>query len=181
MDKSIIRAEIKEQKRNLSKEQILELSHSCIQKLNELECMEKYDVICPYVSYNQEVFTWDLIKQLLMDNKKIAVPKVIDDEMEFYYIHQFSDLAPGAYGILEPDTRQVMNEKNALIIMPGLAFDEKKNRIGYGGGFYDKYLERHPGLFKVALAYDFQIHKKLETEQFDIRPDIIVTDKRVIG
>ena len=74
-----------------------------------------------------------------------------------------------------------MNEKNALIIMPGLAFDEKKNRIGYGGGFYDKYLERHPGLFKVALAYDFQIYKKLETEQFDIRPDIIVTDKRVIG
>lgn len=181
MNKSIIRAEIKEQKRQLSKEQILELSHSCIQKLNELECMEKYDIICPYVSYNQEVFTWDFIKQLLKTDKKVAVPKVCGDEMEFYYIHQFSDLVPGAYGILEPDTKELMKEPDALMIMPGLAFDEEKNRIGYGGGFYDKYLEVHPDFFKVALAYDFQIYKKLDTNQFDIRPDIIVTDKRVIG
>ncbi|MBQ4522614.1 MAG: 5-formyltetrahydrofolate cyclo-ligase [Lachnospiraceae bacterium] len=180
MDKSIIRAEIKEQKRQLSKEQILELSHFCIQKLNELECMEKYDVICPYVSYNQEVFTWDFIKQLRKDNKKVAVPKVCGDEMEFYYIRQFSDLVPGAYGILEPDTRLLMTEQKALIIMPGLAFDEEKNRIGYGGGFYDKYLEKHPDFFKVALAYEFQIYQKLNTEQFDLKPDIIVTDKRVI-
>ena len=89
-------------------------------------------------------------------------------------------MVPGAYGILEPDTKDLMKEQKALILMPGLAFDEEKNRIGYGGGFYDKYLEKHPDFFKVALPYDFQIYKKLNTEQFDIKPDIIVTDQRVI-
>lgn len=180
MDKSTIRTEIKKRKRALSKEHILELSHSCLKRLMVLDCMSNYDIICPYVSYNQEVFTWDFIKQLLRENKKVAVPKVCGDEMEFYYINRFSDLVSGAYGILEPDTKDLMKEQKALILMPGLAFDEEKNRIGYGGGFYDKYLAKHPDFFKVALAYDFQIYKKLNTEQFDIKPDIIVTDQRVI-
>ncbi|MBQ3513737.1 MAG: 5-formyltetrahydrofolate cyclo-ligase [Lachnospiraceae bacterium] len=181
MDKATIRTQIKQRKRQLSKEEILELSHACIKSLMELDCISNYDIICPYVSYNQEVATWDFIKQLLKEGKKVAVPKVIGDEMEFFYIHQFSDLLPGAYGILEPSSGQTLQEPKALVIMPGLAFDKEKNRIGYGGGFYDKYLEKHPDFLKVALAYDFQIYEKLDVEQFDIKPDIIVTDKRVIG
>lgn len=180
LDKSTIRTKIRQQKRALNKEEILTLSKACIKKLLELDVIKNYDVICPYVSYNQEVATWDLIKQLLHMKKRVAVPKVLGTEMEFYYIKQFSDLCPGAYGILEPVMEQILEEPKALVIMPGLAFDEKKNRIGYGGGFYDKYLEKHKDYFKVALAYEFQIFETLEVEQFDIKPDIIVTDKRVI-
>lgn len=181
MDKNSIRIQIKEQKRKLSKDEIAYFSDACIKRLFTLDCLQESNVICPYVSYNQEVYTWDFIKQLLKGNKKVALPKVCGEEMDFYYIRQFSDLVPGAYGILEPDTKEIMKEEKALLIMPGLAFDEEKNRIGYGGGFYDRYLAKHPHLFKIALAYEFQIYRKLEVETFDIKPDLIVTEKRIIG
>ena len=167
-------------KRQLDQDKILELSDSCIKRLIDLNVISNYEVVCPYVSYNQELATLDFIKYLLQEKKRVAVPKIIGTEMEFCLIHSFSDLKPGAYGILEPENTEILKESEALIIMPGLAFDQEKNRIGYGGGYYDKYLKKHKEYYKIALAYDFQIFESIETEDFDIKPDIIVTDKRVI-
>ena len=65
--------------------------------------------------------------------------------------------------------------------MPGVAFDEERHRIGYGGGFYDRFLEAHPKLSRVALAFEFQVKKEVPYETFDICPEKIVTEKRVIG
>ena len=69
--------------------------------------------------------------------------------------------------------------KDGLLIMPGVAFDEECRRIGYGGGFYDKYLEKHPGLYAIAIAFELQMYRELPCEEHDIRPEKIITEKQV--
>lgn len=122
-----------------------------------------------YLPYNQEVRTWRIIERALSDGKRVAVPKVYGDVMRFLWLDDVSRLAPGAYGIPEPTYDEPeADDDHALILMPGLAFDPQGHRIGYGGGFYDKYLETHPEHTLVALCYPFQLLDQLETEPHDI-------------
>ena len=93
---------------------------------------------------NQWRKTWKL-------GKSVWFPRVEGSEMNFYLAEQKEDLQPGAYGILEPTGEYKADGYDGLLIMPGVAFDEECHRIGYGGGFYDKYLEKHSDLHTIAL------------------------------
>lgn len=139
--------------------------------------------IFTYVSYNQEVDTFSIITEALKQNKKVAVPKVDGKDIAFYYISSLSDLAPGYQQILEPTTAKLAYPSDEIcMIMPGLAFDFNGNRLGYGGGFYDRYMERFEDIpyQKIALAYDFQLMDAIPTQLFDQRIDQIVTPTRHI-
>ena len=166
----------------MEKEEIKDLSHEiAVRFLDSKEYMEA-TVICPYVAYNQEVITDEIIKDAWKKGKKVAVPKVLGDYMEFFYITDFNQLEEGYFNIPEPTTTDIADESNVLIVMPGIAFDPGHNRIGYGGGFYDKYLANHPKttFTKVALTYDFQILPHLETEDHDYKVDSIVTPTKIL-
>lgn len=148
---------------------------------------EKYKnakTIFIYVNMSDEVNTIEIIKFMLKDGKRVAVPKVITGlkAMEALEIRDFSDLSEsGVFGILEP-TMEAKNISNKIdiSIVPGLAFDCKKRRLGYGGGFYDKFFEKYPYSTKIALCYEYQILDEIEVEIFDKEMDIIITEKRVI-
>ena len=99
--------------------------------------------------------------------------------MNFYLVESKDDLQPGAYGILEPTGNHIADGEDGLLIMPGVAFDEECHRIGYGGGFYDRFLEKHPDIIRLAVAFDFQILDLVPTEPTDICPQIIVTQSKV--
>ena len=95
--------------------------------------------------------------------------------MEFIYLDDLSAVANNSYGIPEPVADEpVARDKDALVLMPGLAFDKMGHRVGYGGGYYDRYLAAEPGHPLVALCYDFQMFDKLETEEFDIPVDMVL-------
>ncbi|MCI9080202.1 MAG: 5-formyltetrahydrofolate cyclo-ligase [Lachnospiraceae bacterium] len=135
-----------------------------------------------YVSYGTEADTRYLIEKLLQQHKHmVAAPRVNGKEMDFYEIKEMADLKPGFNGIPEPVTGQLVTKCNGIMFMPGLVFDKFHGRIGYGGGYYDRYLSRHKNdnIFKVALAYDFQVLKTEEIimEAHDIKPDIIITER----
>lgn len=135
-----------------------------------------------YVSYGSEVDTKKIINIALKENKNIFVPKIKEDltSMEAIRINSLEDLVEGKYGILEPKTFEDKIDKNKLdaIIMPGAVFDITGSRIGYGGGYYDKYLSDIASKKnKIALAYEFQVVEKLQCEIHDIKVDYIVTDK----
>lgn len=135
-----------------------------------------------YVSYGSEADTTYLIEKLLQQQRhRVAVPCVNGKEMDFYGIKEMADLKPGFNGIPEPVPLQPVTECNGIMFMPGLVFDKYHGRIGYGGGYYDRYLSRHrnDNIFKVAIAYDFQVLKTEEIimEAHDIKPDIIITEK----
>lgn len=137
--------------------------------------------IYTYVDYNREAGTRKIIETAFAQGKNVWVPKVTGKTMHFYRIESLTELRPGTCGIPEPAGGGPMDGSGAgLMLMPGVAFDEKRHRVGYGGGYYDRYLVSHPGLRKMALAFEFQILRSVPYEEYDIRPEIVVTEKRMI-
>jgi 5-formyltetrahydrofolate cyclo-ligase len=96
--------------------------------------------------------------------------------MRFIYLEDLNAVAPGRRGIPEPIADgPVADDPAALVLMPGLAFDRQGRRIGYGGGFYDRFLAREPDHPTVALCYDFQLFSHLETDSHDIPVDLVLS------
>ncbi|MDI6727531.1 MAG: 5-formyltetrahydrofolate cyclo-ligase [Thermodesulfovibrionales bacterium] len=174
-----IREEIRKDKDREIKERLLALS--------EFKASHK---ILLYASFRSEVDTFDLLKYCVAHGKVVVLPKVDkqDNELKLYEIKDTGELISGYLGISEPDVPEdrLMNvEHMDLILVPGVAFDEKCNRLGYGKGFYDKLLSgvrgqgsRVKGL--IAMAYEEQIVEALPSEPHDIKMDKIITDKRII-
>lgn len=183
MDKKTARKIIREKKKQLTLEEIQKKSSVIVEKLTRESCFLQAETLYCYVSYNQEVMTKPLITQALAAGKRVAVPKVMGKEIEFIYLNSLEELIPGYQGIEEPSGTEIAKEEKILMIMPGLAFDENRNRVGYGGGFYDRYLEKYQNtcFVKVAVAFDFQVLSELEMEPCDKRVDFIVTEARKIG
>lgn len=136
-----------------------------------------------YVSMNNEVSTIKMIKTALIDGKSVAVPKVnsFKKEMFFSRIINLEELEVGHFNVLEPKEefiRPVEANKNTIILVPGAVFDINKNRIGYGGGYYDRYLRKYKNISKtIGLAYSFQVIDKIPSNEYDIPVDLIVTEK----
>jgi 5-formyltetrahydrofolate cyclo-ligase len=169
MDKKELRRQIRELKRAMTEGQIEEKSR----RLGELFCRSELyrnaKTIYGYLPYNQEVRTVPMLEQAMKDGKRVAVPKVYGDEMKFILMEDPSAVEKGYAGIPEPVADEpVACDERALVLMPGLAFDPQGHRIGYGGGFYDKFLAKEPNHPTLALCYDFQMLQELETEEFDI-------------
>ena len=112
-------------------------------------------------------------------NSKIPLRVMKTEESVFYKLTDFARLEPGYFGIPEPVSGEIVNWSKALMIMPGVAFDRANHRVGYGGGFYDRYLEKHPQLERVAIAFSFQMLPEVPTEPTDICPQIIVTEEEI--
>lgn len=180
MTKKEARAFVKEYKKRMTVQQISELSKRITAKIIELKEFKEAEYIFTYVNYNQEVETIPLIKYCLETGKKVLVPKVYGSVMHFHEISSLSELKPGKYGILEPDNDNISNQKSGFMVMPGLAFDRRLNRAGYGGGFYDKYLSDKKEIYKAAAAFQFQLVDSIETESYDLRPNMIVTEQEII-
>ena len=144
-----------------------------------------YKNIMIFVSFRNEIYTHDLIKNLLKVKKTNIFVPYIDksvDEMKISHITNYeTDLEPGVFGILEPKEklRNSNNFKNNLdlIIVPGLVYSKKGYRIGYGGGYYDKFLSSIPeNIKKVGIVYSNLVVDKLPINKYDIPVDLIITD-----
>ena len=145
--------------------------------------VKKAETIFLYTSYKNEVGTKKLIQKLLSMGKKVALPRVREKEMDFFLIRSWEELVLGYQGILEPDGagQIVVPTKNDVMLLPGVVFDHKGNRIGYGGGYYDKYLDQQkenlPCL--IGLGYEMQLFSDIiPTEPQDKSLDFIVTEKK---
>ena len=175
MDKKTLRTQIREQKRAMTPEQIEKASRALTEQFLALEVYRNAKTLYGYLPYNQEVRTVPILARALADGKQVAVPKVYGDEMRFIYMDDLSQVAEGYAGIPEPIADgPVADDPTALVLMPGLAFDREGRRIGYGGGFYDRFLSeesRHP---TVALCYEFQMVEQVPTEEFDKRVDCVL-------
>lgn len=145
------------------------IEHQLFQNAQSIYC---------YINCKREVITTGIINAAWAMNKRVAVPKVEGTNMNFYYIQDFTDLSLGYFRILEPTTTQEAEDDNALLIMPLLAFDTQCNRLGYGGGFYDRYLKEHPQYDTIAIAYELQRVPCIPTEGHDLKPKMIITEGR---
>ncbi len=184
--KDLIRKALLKKRDVLSSDERLEKSEKIVSRLLDLFEIIKAESIFIYVSFRSEVDTHMLIESFLEKDQKVFVP-FTDMEKKTLIPSMIKsvkkDLAPGALGILEPPFQQLRPmplDKIDIIIMPGAAFTEKGYRIGYGGGFYDRYLkENHTKSY--ALAFDFQLVDAVPFDpEFDMKVDYIVTEKRLL-
>ena len=178
-EKKEIRKKIFKARKEHSDEWIQEKSRMITGKLTVLPEYQRAERIMAYADYNHEVMTRYIIEEAWKAGKEVAVPKVVGKDMIFYRLTDFSQLEPGYFGIPEPVRGEIVKWEDALMVMPGVAFDPENNRVGYGGGFYDRFLEKHPDITRLAVAFDFQILDLVPTEPTDICPQIIVTQSKV--
>lgn len=175
MDKKELRRTIRERKRAMTEEEIVSRSKKLGELFAQSEAYKAAKTIYGYLPYNQEVRTVPMLEQALKDGKRVAVPKVYGDEMKFLYLDDLSQVEKGYAGIPEPIADEpVADDDTALVLMPGLAFDPQGHRIGYGGGFYDKFLAAEPNHPTLALCYEFQMLPRLDTEEHDIPVDTVL-------
>ncbi|MGG7142133.1 5-formyltetrahydrofolate cyclo-ligase [Clostridium nigeriense] len=154
--------------------------------LNEListDLYKKAKSIFIYLSFGSEIDTNKIINKALEDKKEVYIPKIykFDKSMKAIRLNSFKDLKKNTMGILEPidDSNFIEKENIDLIIVPGVVFDFKGNRIGYGGGYYDRYLEPIKEFKnKMVLAYDLQIVDFIEQEDHDVTFDYIITNTK---
>ena len=175
MDKKELRRTIRDRKRAMTEEEITQRSARLGALFAQSDAYKAANTIYGYLPYNQEVRTVPMLEQALRDGKRVAVPKVYGEEMKFLYLDDLTQVAKGYAGIPEPIADEpVADDKTALVLMPGLAFDPEGHRIGYGGGFYDKFLAAEPNHPTLALCYEFQMLPKLDTEEHDIPVDTVL-------
>lgn len=175
--KKDIRNQIYAARKTYTDSQIETWSREITEKIISLPEFQKADRIMAYADYNHEVMTGFIIEEAWKAGKKTAVPKVFGKDLVFYHLEDFSQLKKGYYGIPEPARGETVQWEDALMIMPGVAFDKYNHRVGYGGGFYDRFLEKHPGIKRVAVAFSFQLLPEVPVEPTDIFPQILVTEK----
>ena len=175
MDKKELRRTIRERKRAMTEEEIVSRSEKLGVLFSQSEAYKAAKTIYGYLPYNQEVRTVPMLEQALKDGKRVAVPKVYGDEMKVLYLDDLTQVEKGYAGIPEPIADgPVADDDTALVLMPGLAFDPAGHRIGYGGGFYDKFLAAEPNHPTLALCYEFQMLPELHTEEHDIPVDTVL-------
>ncbi len=180
MEKKEIRKEIFKKRKVADAAASEEKSRVICQKIMETEAFLDASVIYVYMDYNGEVSTKPLIEAAWRMNKRVAAPRVTGPgEMRYYYISSYEDVAPGYFQIPEPITEIEAHDEDALLIVPGVAFDKNRHRCGYGQGFYDRYLSQHMNHTTIAIAFDYQMVDEVPAGPYDIFPQKLVTEKEV--
>lgn len=182
--KSEVRACHKRKRENLETFQVKEYSRGICQSLSEhilqIPDLQQRGVLA-YYPLGNEVTLLPLYQQLFSDNVPLSFPKVKGDHIFFYQIQSLGELAKGCFGVMEPEgTGEPSVWKKAVCLVPGVAFDERGGRYGYGKGYYDRFLRKHPDIRKIGIAYESQIEPVLVTDDTDIYMNEIVTENRWI-
>lgn len=177
-----IRKEILAKRNSLDENALIDAGSRLSKILSSEDIYLQSDIVLAYASYGSEIPTYKFINKALDDKKYVFLPKVVGKDMIFYRISSTEELVLGYKNILEPtgDSEAYKYDEDkvirAMILMPGVAFDRCGNRMGYGGGFYDRFLEDKPELQKrsIAFGFGFQMIDTLPCEVFDIKPAKIV-------
>ncbi|EEG77360.1 5-formyltetrahydrofolate cyclo-ligase [Dethiobacter alkaliphilus] len=171
----------------LTEEDVISFSNSIAEKLFSLPEYQAAKTIMYYANFNKEVVTLDMIPKTLAEGKRVIVPKTVHKERRMILSEVFDvedDLTPGLWNIPEPKPdklRPVDVKEIDFVVVPGVAFDEQGNRLGYGGGYYDRFFQDlRPDVPLVAVTYELQMVEQIPVSPWDRTVDLIITEKRVI-
>ncbi len=140
---------------------------------------QQAEQILAYMPVRGEVSLLPVMKSALRHGKRLYLPRVTGKEMEFYQTADLEDLEQGAFGIPEPAPRIPLTDPTGLVLVPGVGFDPGGNRMGYGGGYYDRYLLQNPGFFTAGVCYERQLQEKIPKEEWDVPLQAVITEKGI--
>ncbi len=170
-------------RKNHDSQQAQKKSRGICEGIKALREFQDAAVIYGYIPVRGEVDVRSLLEEAFRQEKRVALPRCLDrrGHMAFFEIRSFSDLVPGAFHIPEPgEGLKKMDVRNGVMLVPGVGYDRSCSRLGYGGGYYDRFIGKTAGVSCIAPAYDFQLTDLLPVEVHDARVDMIVTEKQII-
>ena len=178
------RSKYKKLRTNMTPDQKAQLDKALTENFVSTSEYKSADVLLAFVSKDIEVNTTEIIKRAFEDGKKVAVPKCRTEEtlMDFYYIKSFDDLVKGAYNIMEPDEEKcekLTDFSQGLCMVPGLVFDRDGYRLGFGKGYYDRFLGDFKGV-SVGVCYSRCTENQLPRGYYDKPVDLVVTEKYTV-
>jgi len=184
--KEVLRQKMLKKRSDVSKSKILEKSNQIKKRLFKMKEFNQARAILFYVSYDNEVYTHNMIKECVSNGKHVIVPVTNKENRSLILskLENWDDLDYGNYGILEPrkeHVKEVSLDVIDLIIIPGVAFDERGYRIGHGMGYYDGLLVNSTKAIHIGLAFEFQLVDEIPVEEHDMKVDKIVTEGRIIN
>lgn len=182
--KKELRKRIQSLRNNLPLEQRVKKSKIIVEKLSKTEEYIGAKNILIYFPFRSEIDTTAIIKDALAKGKRVILPRVANGGLELYFVKDLSkQLEKGSFGIMEPIPslcELATPEQVDLAIIPGVAFDANLNRLGYGGGFYDRLSEDLPsGTKKIALSFEIQMVQGIPTTDEDKKIDMIITERKI--
>lgn len=184
--KDTIRKQVLEIRNKLSDDEVYQLSEAIFNNLKENSFFNNSTHVMIYLDFKHEVKTDFIINYCLLNDKKVYIPICIPETHEICIsrITSLKELHSGHYGIREPLPEYIRLSDSSLVdlvLVPGVAFDSSGNRIGFGAGYYDRFMKRlQPGAVKAALAYSFQVIDLVPSDEYDIPADYIITEKNTI-
>ncbi|MCL2295082.1 MAG: 5-formyltetrahydrofolate cyclo-ligase [Spirochaetes bacterium] len=192
-EKAKLRKKIKNLYKILARQEIAEKSKKILNNLKLLEIWSRASTILAFLPLSDEVDTTFIIEDALMHGKKVAVPRIKNNDMAFLYITSLAadSLKKHDFGMYEPlPTAEPVNMENKdsadsrriLILTPGIAFDKQCNRLGRGKSFYDRFLSKYgKNCIKAGIAFNFQIAENLPIEEHDVQLDFVITDENIFS
>lgn len=168
----------------MPEDELIRKSNMVFSNLIRIKEYLELPVLLCYASYNNEVMTEKIIADGLSRGKMVALPRVNGRDMDFFYIKSFNDIKPGYMSIPEPITDKMAGKadvQQAFMVIPGTSFDRNFNRNGYGGGFYDRYIEEKPPECIAGIAFEYQIFDDIPSEEHDKKVNYIVSEVDVYG
>lgn len=183
MDKKILRKRLIERRKSLDKAEKAKWDKIISEKIIKSDCFKKAEQVLVFSSTDDEFDTRYIIERCRESYKRVFYPRCIDKDgnMSFFKVDSVGDLTFGSFGILEPKgtCKKYIPQDNDLVIVPCLSADKQKNRIGYGKGYYDRFLKDFNGV-SISPCYDILLEDEIPTDKYDMQINIIVTDKEVI-
>lgn len=173
MKKEFLRKKYKEKRDNIKNK--VTKDNLIYQKVINNKDILSSKTLLIYISINSEIDTIKIINYFL-NTKNIAVPKIIDNNMFFCYVTNLNDLTPGKYNIPEPTNENIVTDfDNAICIVPGICYDKKNYRVGYGKGYYDKFLSKNK-IKTIGLCYKECMIEKIDNDKYDYKIDEVITE-----
>ena len=180
--KTQFRDSMRKRRSELSPREVRARSEHVIARLAGREVYRRAECLASYVSVRNEVHTHSLIESALGNGKRVAVPVALPNRVLVHReIRSLAELRPSKLGLMEPSVETgsvVPPETFDVIVVPGLAFDRAGNRIGFGAGYYDRFLSLTPAI-KIGLAFDFQLFDRLPADPLDISMDLVITESEI--
>lgn len=173
MKKEFLRKKYKEKRDNIKNK--VTKDNLIYQKVINNKDILSSKTLLIYISINSEVDTTKIINYFL-NTKNIAVPKIIDNNMYFCYVTNLNELTSGKYNIPEPTNENIVTDfDNAICIVPGICYDKENYRIGYGKGYYDRFLSKNK-IKTIGLCYKECMIEKIDNDKYDYKIDEVITD-----
>ena len=177
-EKKVLRRKLKEIRNSIPEELRKNYSAKILLNLDKIDEYKAAENVLLFANAGSEVYTDDIFLSCIQNGKSVFYPKVVGEDMVFVKVSDLNELIPAYRGIREPSETLTGPDtlSDAVVICPGLGFTKCGERIGYGGGFYDRFISKNPELYRIGVCFEAQICDHIPSEENDFKMNTVVTE-----